>query len=342
LETTSAAGNFEALAVIPCLNESKCIAGVIDRIGGDPAGARTLIVVADGGSTDGTREIVARIAAERSNVRLLNNPRRLQSAGVNLAARMFGEACPWLIRVDAHADYPDNYVSSLIAEAERTGASSVVVAMRTMATGCFQQAAATAQNSLLGTGGSAHRMGGAEGFVDHGHHALFRTKTFLALNGYDEAQSHNEDAEFDVRLTRYGGRIWLTRATSIGYYPRARAGALFAQYRNYGRGRALTLLRHRVKPKLRQLLPVAIAPAVALLALAPWIPIAALPALGWAALCLSYGLLLGVKEKNRCAAASGVAAMIMHFAWSLGFWQALAGRRALQQQTPAPAITPAE
>jgi succinoglycan biosynthesis protein ExoA len=315
---------------------------VIDKIAGDPAGARTLIVVADGGSTDGTREIVTQIAAQRPNVRLLNNPRRLQSAGVNLAARMFGDACPWLIRVDAHADYPDNYVSSLIAEAERTGASSVVVAMRTMATGCFQQAAATAQNSLLGTGGSAHRMGGAEGFVDHGHHALFRTKTFLALNGYDEAQSHNEDAEFDVRLTRYGGRIWLTRATSIGYFPRARAGALFAQYRNYGKGRALTLMRHRVKPKLRQLLPVGIAPAVALLALTPWLPIAALPALGWAALCLGYGLLLGVKKKNRCAAVSGVAAMIMHFGWSLGFWQAMAGRRAWQQQAPTPAITPAE
>jgi succinoglycan biosynthesis protein ExoA len=342
LETTPADGNFDVLAVIPCLNESKCIAGVIDKIAADPVGARTLIVVADGGSTDGTREIVTQIAAQRPNVRLLNNPRRLQSAGVNLTARMFGETCPWLIRADAHADYPDNYVSNLIAEAERTDASSVVVAMRTMATGCFQQAAATAQNSLLGTGGSAHRTGGAEGFVDHGHHALFRTKTFLALNGYDEAQSHNEDAEFDVRLARYGGRIWLTRATSIGYFPRARAGALFVQYRNYGRGRAITLMRHRVKPKLRQLLPVAIAPAVALLALAPWIPIAALPALGWAALCLSYGLLLGAKEKSRCAAASGIAAMIMHLGWSLGFWQAVAGRRAVARPTPAPAITPAE
>jgi succinoglycan biosynthesis protein ExoA len=225
--------------------------------------------------------------------------------------------------MDAHADYPEGFVSQVMAEARRTRASSVVVAMKSKAKGCFQQAAAAAQNTILGTGGSAHRRDGAEGYVDHGHHALFDMASFLALNGYDEAQSHNEDAEFDRRLTRAGGRIWLTRAILVGYYPRARAGELYSQYRNYGRGRATTILRHRMRPRIRQLLPATVLPSLALVLVSPWFGIAALPCAIWIMTCLAFGVFLGVRERSRCAFASGFAAIIMHFGWSVGFWSAL-------------------
>src|SRR5205809_956528 len=90
-----------------------------------PADDRVVVVGADGGSNDGTREIVAEIAARDRRVRLVANPDRLQSAGVNLAARLMADDRPWLVRVDAHADYPKNYASTLIAEARRVGAHSV-------------------------------------------------------------------------------------------------------------------------------------------------------------------------------------------------------------------------
>src|SRR6185312_14371827 len=131
--------------------------------------------------------------------------------------QLLGQGKRWLVRMDAHAEYPEGYVSRLVAEAERTRATSVVVAMKAQGQGCFQRAAAVAQNSFLGAGGSPHRRDGVEAFVDHGHHAFFDMERFVALNGYNETQSHNEDAEFDVRLTRSGGRIWLTRATSVTY-----------------------------------------------------------------------------------------------------------------------------
>src|SRR5262249_53973211 len=153
-----------------------------------------------------------------------------------------------------HAEYPPDYISTLISEAERTKAASVVVAMKARGIGCFQRAVAAAQNSILGAGGSPHRRLGAEGFVDHGHHALIDFAQFRLLHGYDERQSHNEDAEFDARLRKAGGTTWLTRATQMTYFPRARPGGLFVQYRNHGRGRALTMLRHRMWPKTRQLL----------------------------------------------------------------------------------------
>lgn len=311
------------LVVIPTLNEQACIANILGKVLCDPSADKLLIIVADGGSTDGTVDIASQFATNFHNVQVMPNRARLQSAGINLAARQFGATRRWLIRLDAHADYPDTFVSTLMSEAARTGASSIVVAMKSVGASCFQRAAAAAQNSVLGTGGSAHRRDGAEGYVDHGHHALFDMNRFLALGGYDASQSHNEDAEFDCRLAQSGGRIWLTRATNIGYHPRSKPGDLYHQYRNYGRGRATTILRHRLRPKLRQLAPAAVLPALALLVAAPWIPVAALPASLWLIVSLVFGAFLGVRGRDICAAASGIAAIVMHLGWSIGFWEAL-------------------
>lgn len=332
------------LVVVPCLDEEAHLPGLLDRLVAD--GPDAVIVVVDGGSADRSRAIAAERAARHPNVHLLANPARLQGAGVNLAVRRFGAGARWLVRVDAHCGYPRGYVAGLLAAAERTGATSVVVPMVTAAAGRFQRAAAAAQNSVLGNGGSAHRRLTRGRWVDHGHHALFDLALFARVGGYDEGFSHNEDAELDQRLLAAGGRIWLEPGQALAYWPRAAAGPLFRQYLGYGGGRAMTLARHAVRPKLRQAAPLAVAPAAALallgLALAPLArpaALLALPALGWAALCLGYGLLLGVRARSACAAASGWAAMVMHFAWSLGFWRARLARR--RPGAPPAPIAPA-
>jgi succinoglycan biosynthesis protein ExoA len=212
---------------------------------------------------------------------------------------------------------------------------------------------AVAQNSRLGSGGSAHRQLSGGGWVDHGHHALFRSANFLAVGGYDETFPANEDAEFDVRLVRAGGRIWLEDSGAILYLPRRSAIKLFVQYVKYGEGRARTLLRHRSQAKLRQLLPIMVAPAVVLLAPALWQPVLALPALTWAGACMLYGAWLGAKTRQWCPWMSGPVAMIMHFGWSLGFWLRLAqgpgpgfvsalGNRPSPIDPPAPSATTME
>lgn len=309
------------LAVIPCLNEEKHIDGIVRKLVAHTQLLPIKIVIADGGSTDGTINIVQKLAAEFSNVFYVHNPKRLQSAAVNLAVETYGVEAQWLIRLDAHADYPDDYCQVLIAEALATQAASVVVSMDTQGIGFWQRAAAAAQNSKLGNGGSAHRKAGATGsFVDHGHHALMQIEAFRAVGGYDDSFSHNEDAELDHRLGRAGYKIWLTSKTDLVYYPRSTPFALYRQYFMFGKGRARTILKHKIIPKLRQMIPAAVAPAAVLFLLTPIHWLAAVPLMSWAFLCLVYGGLLAVKAKNAQVAMAGPAAMLMHMGWSFGFW----------------------
>ena len=312
-----------AFAVIPCLNEAAHIEGLVRHLLADSDWRDPLVVVADGGSTDGTTQIVSALAAEDRRVRLLDNPRRLQGSAVNLAAARYGRGRRFMVRVDAHAGYPEAYVSRLVAEARDTGAASVVVAMDTVGQGGFQSAAAAAQNSLLGVGGAAHRMGRSSGWVDHGHHALFDLEHFFGVGGYDESFRANEDAEFDVRLRRGGGGVWLSGAVRVTYYPRSTALGLFHQYLHYGQGRARTLLRHGLRPKLRQLLPAAVFPAVILAPLGVIEPPMALPAAAWLGGCLAGGFVLGLRSGRREAFGAGAAAAVMHLGWSIGFWRQL-------------------
>lgn len=322
------------LVVIPCLNEEDHIAAVIQTALRERNFFDLLVVVADGGSSDGTRPIVAQIAASNPHVRLIDNPQRLQSAGVNRAAELFGKGYRWMVRMDAHAEYPERFISLLVEEARKRDAASVVVAMHSQGLGWFQKAVAAAQNSLIGAGGSAHRSEGKAAYVDHGHHALFDLRQFRALKGYDENQITNEDAEFDVRLVESGGKIWLTRSVALVYYPRAEPAPLYRQYVQYGRGRAITTMRHKTKPKLRQLLPAAVLPATLLLPLSFLAPIAALPFILWLSACLVYGAGLGLTTRKSYGVAAAAAAMIMHMAWSIGFWRGVVEAAAYASATP--------
>lgn len=310
---------ISAVVVIPCLNEEEHIERIIAHFAEEPPDVVCKIVVVDGGSRDRTRTIAQQCGLGDGRVVLVANERRIQSSGINKAVELYGDLAPFIVRVDAHADYPGGFCSKLLETQKITGADSVVVSMIARGEGCFQAAAATAQNSRLGNGGAAHRRLAEGRFVDHGHHALMSVNAFRSIGGYDEAFSHNEDAELDVRLVLAGYRIYLCAGADIIYYPRKGLFSLFSQYRNFGKGRAMTTLKHHARPKLRQLLPVMIGPIVAM-SLLFWVsPLLVLPATAWGGTCLTYGLVLGTRQKSRCGCGAGFAAMSMHVGFSVGY-----------------------
>jgi succinoglycan biosynthesis protein ExoA len=316
------------LIVIPTLNEEANIGDIIRSLQSDTGCPEALIVLADGGSRDATVPIVADIAETDARIITLNTSPLGVSGSINRAVERFGHGRDWLVRIDAHASYPANYASRLVETAVKRGATAVVTSMLSRGTTCFQQAAAASQNSFLGTGGSAHRMSGGEGaWVEHGHHALISMKAFIVTGGYDESFTHNEDAELDHRLLNAGCRIWLEPNLGLVYYPRKDLPSLCKQYFRYGAGRAKTVSRHPRRRRARQVIPLTIAPICFLALFAPADWQASVPALLWSAVCLIYGLVLGMRQ-GRCATGAGIAAMAMQATWSFGYWkQRLAGSR---------------
>src|SRR6266404_9525267 len=264
-ETTTGA---DVQTGIHSLNEEAHIESVIACLQADLRCSEALIAVSDGGSLDQTVAIVKRIASTDPRVHVLTTVKRLSTgASVNRAVESFGRGRTWLVRVDAHAGYPKNYASRLVAKAIETGASSVVTPMFTRGHTCFERAAAAAQNSFLGTGGSAHRLPNRRGWVEHGHHALFNLEWFRKLGGYES--KFGEDPEFDRRLIIGAGRIWLADDLAISYFPRNNTIALFCQYVKHGRGRAHTFIRHGGRKRIRHFILPSIAPIVTLGFFAP-------------------------------------------------------------------------
>ncbi len=305
--------------IVPTLNEEHYILPCLTSLlGGRPDWVRQIIVV-DGGSTDRTVDLVRSLARTHSNVSVLHNPKRLQSAAVNLAARLAAPEVRVLLRADAHSVYPPGFISMCVGALVAHNAASVVVSIHTVGTGGLQRAIAAAQNSRLGNGGSAHRIGRAGQYVEHGHHAAFDRNAFLRMGGYDETFSHNEDAEFDRRLVLAGGRIWLTEQ-AVMYFPRRTLSSLARQYVRNGAGRARTIKLHRMKPKLRQVMPlVLMAVNLGGLALMPESPWFGLPLLLYLLGCCGWGAIASARTRDAWLLAMGPAAITMHMAWAVGF-----------------------
>jgi succinoglycan biosynthesis protein ExoA len=332
----SSAARKSVLVVVPCFNEETHIEQVVTALAAEADHIDLRVVVADGGSTDRTCQIITQMMLVHPNVILLNNPRRIQAAGINAAVQRYGDGTEFLVRADAHASYPKRFCESLLKVQASTKADSVVVSMRAVGSTCFQRASAAAQNSFLGNGGSAHRNATSGRWVDHGHHALMTIEAFRTIGGYDETFSHNEDAELDNRLTSDGWRIYLTGSPEITYYPRRSVAALFRQYYYIGIGRARNLLKHRKNAKLRHLVLAGVIPALGLAVLEPISIIFVIPALAWASLCIGYGIILGARHSSWCAAAAGFAAMAMQIGWSIGFFRGLLAVLLQANLRPAP------
>jgi len=306
--------------IIPTLNEEHHIGPLLEQLVMQEPRRVLEILVADGGSTDRTRDIVDNYAKREPRIRLIDNPQRIQASGINGAAALADPRSETIIRVDAHAGYPSDFVQNLLAEMDQRQCDSVVVRLRTIGHTCFQFAVASVCNSPVGTGGSAHRIGGAPRFVDHGHHAAFKRHVFDRLGGYDPSFSANEDAEFDLRLRASGGRIWFASNIVVDYVPRSTLAALARQYFRYGVGRARNFQKHGGL-RLRQLIP----PAFLFLLAVSLLLSLRTPAL----LVLPASYLFGVaaatmhlwwRTSRRCALGAIVIIPVIHVSWATGFW----------------------
>jgi len=240
--------------IIPVRDEISRIPAVLDNVAAQTVPPDEVIVV-DGMSTDGTWEWLRERARTGSGrLVVVRNEKRVIPAALNLG---IGAARGELIaRMDAHADYPADYLEQLTGlladRPELTGAGS---AMTTAGRGAWGRAIAAVLSRRIGLGGARHRVGGRGGPIEHVFTGCYRRSALVAAGGYDERLPANEDYEMDVRLRAAGGTLWLHPAARSTWYVRDGPVATARQMFRYGYCKARTLRLHPSSLRPRQLAP---------------------------------------------------------------------------------------
>jgi glycosyltransferase involved in cell wall biosynthesis len=239
---------------IPAFNEEHYIEGVIRKFQASNYPNIIEILIADGRSTDKTAEIIDRISQEDPRVRRIDNPDKIQSAGLN---RIIQEAKgEYLLRADAHCVYSDNYIEASVDAALKSGALNTGGAQRFIAETPFQSYIALAVRSLLGSGGARYRDETYTGYADTVFIGCYKTDVVRKLGGFRTDNGPNEDTELNLRLQNEQEQaIYISSDIAVWYYPRKTLKSLFIQYFRYGKGRCITVLRHLDKSALRGSIP---------------------------------------------------------------------------------------
>jgi glycosyltransferase involved in cell wall biosynthesis len=287
--------------VIPTLQEADAIDPCLAAVAAQTYPAIAEVLVVDGGSTDRTREL----ARCHPGVQVLDNPGRIQSAGLNVA--LDAAKGDIVVRVDGHCLIEPDYVERCVEALVTTGAALVGGGMTPRARGPVQEAIAAAMSSPVGAGPARFHTSVQAGWVDTVYLGAFRAADARAVGGYAEDVGVNEDAEMAIRLAPLGG-VWFDPAIRSLYTPRGDLVGLARQFYRYGRSRAATVRKHPTSVAARQLA----APALVLGLATRW----RRPVLGsYAALVVGWGL----SGHRRRPVLAGLVLPLMHVPWGLGF-----------------------
>jgi glycosyltransferase involved in cell wall biosynthesis len=209
--------------IIPCRNEVKFLARCLDSILSNHYPAESMeVLVADGRSSDGTRELIAQYADRDPRVRMIDNPRRITPCGLNLAIRESHGSI--VLRVDAHAAISLDYIGRAVRHLETSGASNVGGRMNTHAIGDgpFAEPISLVLTHRFGVGNSHFRTGSTEPrWVDTVFGGCWPRRVFQEIGGFNEQLVRSQDMEFNLRLARRGGKILLAPDLETEYWARA-------------------------------------------------------------------------------------------------------------------------
>lgn len=287
------------------------------------------VLIADGMSTDDTREIISLVAASYPEiaVKIIDNPGRIASTGLNAAlSRARGDV---IVRVDGHTFLEPDHVRQCIIVLQNSGADHVGGRMETISTGRFGEAVSLATGSSFGVGHGRFRYSENEEWSDTVSMGAWPRQVFERIGLFDEEQIRNQDDEFNYRLLENGGKILLSPSIRSSYYNRSTIRSLWRQYYQYGYWKVRVMQKHPLQMRPRQFAPPLFVAALLLsFILAPFSSIAS-----WCALVVSGSyvtanfiatILVARHASWRLIPHLSMAFAVLHLSYGLGFLVGLA------------------
>ena len=244
--------------IVPCYNEEKRIHFLLDAIFSQTyPRAQMDVTIADGYSTDRTREVIADFQRVHPDLRLQVVENHAQTIPAALNRAMEVSCGEIIVRLDAHsAPYPD-YIEKTVAALQANKADNVggVWEIRPGAETWAARSIAVAAAHPLGVGDALYRHAKEAAYVDTVPFGGWRRVLVDKIGGYDESLLTNEDYEFNARIRQFGGKIWLDPSIRSVYFARSTFTALAKQYLRYGFWKWKMLRRYPGTLRWRQALP---------------------------------------------------------------------------------------
>lgn len=313
--------------IVPCRNERHYIEPFCRSVLGQllPTDWTLELLIADGMSNDGTRQLLNRLSATDPSIQCVDNVGRIVSTGLNRALALAkGEV---IIRMDVHTEYAPDYVAQCISVLAETGADNVGGAWHARPdadAGPMQEAVAAAFQSRWVAGGALSRKLDHDGWVDTVYLGCWPKATFQRFGGFDESLVRNQDDEHNLRLLLAGGRVWQSSRIRSVYRPRSSFLQVLRQYMQYGYWKPFVIRKHGQAASLRHFAPSIFVGMLVLLSLAAVAGAPVWPFQAWTLLygCALFALTVGViiDRSPKPAASLLVPAVIIasHFGYGIG------------------------
>ncbi|HJS20063.1 MAG TPA: glycosyltransferase family 2 protein [Anaerolineales bacterium] len=319
--------------IVPCYNEQSTIRLLLEALCAQTYPRADMeVIIADGMSQDGTRDEIAAFQKAYSDldVRLVDNTFRSIPSGLNRALKAArGEI---IVRLDAHSKpYPD-YVETCVKAHEAGKGDNIggVWKIQPGADNWVAKSIAAAAAHPLGVGDAMYRLAASASEVDTVPFGSYRRALIERIGGYNESLLTNEDYEFNVRIRKSNGRVWLDPSIRSVYFARSSFEELIRQYWRYGywkwrmlRGYPETLRWRQALPPLFVLSVVSLAILSFFLPLARWL--LALELILYFSVLLLAGIHAAIKHRKLYLLPGlPIAVTAMHTSWGSGFlWSML-------------------
>ena len=239
--------------VIPAKNAEKTLEKAFVSVLNQKTEEQIEVCIAVAPSEDSTLDVAKRIELDNENVTLVENPSGETPAGLNLA--ITNTQAPVIVRLDAHAELEEEYISTALETLKKTGAANVGGRQNPVGATPFEKAVGIAISSRFGAGDARFRTGGEEGEVDTVYLGVFDRNSIENVGLFNESLIRNQDAELNWRLRETGKKIWFQPELIASYKPRSTLKELAKQYYDYGKWRRHVVSIHPRSIKLRQLIP---------------------------------------------------------------------------------------